>query len=212
MQVNKKYSEVKNLIEEADLILFKGNGIVSPLLRMVGRSEYTHVGIASWKYTRGKDGLCYPDVLECIEYKEFRGARTTNMDIQVNNHSGRIDVFRPSRQIQVFNEKNLSGEWIYLDPFSVTNIIRIEAGMPYGWDDIFKIAITYIPFSRLIFKTDMNDDTSDDESRVCSGSISRAYRLGYCDPVKFLADDYTQPGDLARSVMFSYLFTLEYDK
>ena len=206
--IYKNFLEVKDHILEADILLFRGKSPFSFLLRMTGRTRYTHVAIASWKYTQEKNGKCKKDILECIEFKEGIGARTTNLSVQLKKYSGRLDVFRLSNKIQLFDANHLNGYWIELDRIKVTNKLRTAAGLKYDWTQLCKVGLTHIPLLRFIFKPNINDYYYDNVYDICSSAISAAIRDGYSDPVKFLADQYTEPSDLARSSMLSYLFTL----
>jgi hypothetical protein len=52
------------------------------------------------------------------------------------------------------------------------------------------------------------DDALDGSLPFCSQAVARAYREGWRDLVPCLADRYTEPGDLARSALLQYQFTL----
>ena len=52
------------------------------------------------------------------------------------------------------------------------------------------------------------DDQNNGSPPFCSMAVSRACRAGGQDPVPNLADQCTEPGDLARSEFFKYCYTL----
>src|SRR5690348_1590650 len=80
-------NEAKNLIQEADVLLFRGKGIFSKILMKAAGGEYSHVAIAGWNLE--------DKILECIEFREWIGGRTTNLSHQIEQHNGLIDVYRP---------------------------------------------------------------------------------------------------------------------
>ena len=56
--------------------------------------------------------------------------------------------------------------------------------------------------------TDYDEQRKDGDPPFCSEAVSIAVQAGGVDPVPTLADRYTEPGDLARSLFFHYRFTL----
>jgi hypothetical protein len=75
----------------------------------------------------------------------------------------------------------------------------------YIYLTILQMLKAYITFLRLGRKIVKNGEPVTAKF-VCSTLITYAYRKHYIDPVPFLSDEYTSPGDLARSGLFSQLF------
>ncbi len=206
--IYRKYSEVESLIREADILLYRGKGISSFLLKKASRGRHSHAAIASWKYSKNEQGIFVPTVLECIEFREWMGGRTVSLRTQIEEYSGTIDVFRPSRKIQLFDAERPEGYWVNLNPLEVTNCMRKMTGLPYGWKRIIKLAGHHMLGLRLINTVNVDDEWVANTYPVCSTAVSRSVRKGYADPVHWLADSHTEPPDLARSSMFSYMYTL----
>ena len=80
-------------------------------------------------------------------------------------------------------------------------------GQPYGWNNIWKMFLRFMPGARL-FKQNTNDDEVA-KAKVCSTAVTVALRRNYMDPVPYLADDRVSPADLARSPLIHYLFTID---
>lgn len=201
-------SEAIELIQVGDILFFRGRTIPSVVIRMVGRGPYTHVGMADRRNGH----------IDLIEFREFRGGRVVNLATQIHKFSGRIDVYRPAASIAYY--ENLSdvesaqlgrkiGVRTYgYDGHKATSLLRDLAGQPYGWKRILRFALYFIPGIRWFVTPDSNDTDESHSYPVCSTSVSLAVRKGYVDPVPNLADFDTMPDDLARSALFSYLFTL----
>lgn len=204
----KSFSEVANQIQEADILLFRGSGLFSRFIKIAGGNEYSHVGIASWKFSQNEKGIFVPDILECIEFREWKGGRTTSLEEQVIQNPGQIDVYRPARKIQKFSIDNLGGSWTDLNPIKVTSTMRKMTGLPYGWGRIVKIARTKLFGTRLIFLTDTDDDEIADTYPVCSTAVARAFKVGFIDLFHNLSDNSVEPSHFAICPAFSYLFTL----
>jgi hypothetical protein len=81
-----KYQQYIPLAKEADVLLFRGQSIISRFIQRASESIYSHVAVASK----------YNGTVECIEFREGKGGRTVNLEEQVRQNNGKIDVYRPS--------------------------------------------------------------------------------------------------------------------
>ena len=151
------YHEAMNHIQEADVLLFRGKGLISWLIKRYGSGVHSHAAMAHW------DG----DNLECVEFREFRGGRSVSMKTQVASHPDNIDVFRPVSKIGYSefscwpeNEdnrsvkiecKNEDREAIFVPEVAnkVTDTMLDLTGLPYGWKNFLKLGKHYLPFCRL---------------------------------------------------------------
>lgn len=201
----------KHLIHEADVLLFRGAGVSSWLIKRYGGGVHSHAGMAHW------DG----NNLECVEFREFKGGRSVSLKSQVESHPDNIDVFRPAQLIQHSKlnvvpetENRASGykkadEHRIIDPNKITDTMLELTGLPYGWKNFWKLAKHYLPFCRLAPQNIKDDDPMN--VFVCSTAVAFAYRKSYIDPVPYLADSAVMPADLARSALFKYQFTISKD-
>lgn len=190
-RIYRRYSEVRRLILSADLLLYRSRwrwlhplkSIVHVLIRLQGRSECIHASAAIWARKRLMVGETNGGV----------GARVVSLSSQVAACPGLIDLYRA-------NPNDLPG----YDREVSADVMFCAAGRPYGWNSIFRTALTYIGF-----RAD-TDDSGHDRQRepYCSASKSRADRIAGHDPVLNLADSETTPGDLARSDFYRYFCTL----
>ena len=201
----------QHLIHEADVLLFRGAGVSSWLIKRYGGGVHSHAGMAHW------DG----DNLECVEFREFKGGRAVSLKTQVETHPDNIDVFRPSQHV-IYDKLNVIPETEHrasgysqgdehriIDPNKITDTMIELTGLPYGWKNIWKLAKHYLPFYRLAPQNMKDDDPMN--VFVCSTAVAFAYRKSYIDPVPYLADSAVMPADLARSALFKYQFTISKD-
>tara|TARA_Y100000310_G_C20478768_1_gene713685 strand:- start:4 stop:639 length:636 start_codon:yes stop_codon:yes gene_type:complete len=205
------YHEAEQYIKEGDVLLFRGRGLSSWLIKRYASGVHSHAGMAHWDN----------DNLECVEFREFKGGRAVSLKSQVETHPDNIDIFRPASQI---HSMSLS-EWPenmeaynreeQIDIFNedtakeVTDVMIQLTGLPYGWKNIWKLARHYIPFARLAKQNIKDDDPMN--VFVCSTAVAYAFRKAYVDPVPYLADSAVMPADLARSALFKYQFTISKD-
>ncbi len=218
------YQKAKPLINEADVLLFRGKGWVSFFIQKAAESPYSHVGVASWVNGRHntKDGI-----LDCVEFREGKGGRAVNLEIQVNNLPGQIDVYRPIPSVTqwkfcpnpnfIVKQQAEVGQEPFillrnnLDAKQVTDTMRRMTGLPYGWKRIWWLAKHKMVGFRLF--TDVNslmcDTLEDVVYPVCSTTVAYAFNKAGFDLIHNKCDQWTEPGDIARSARLSYLFTLD---
>ena len=181
--------EYDSLIRDGDLLLFRGRGLLSRLIGVAGRSEYTHAARAVW----------WGDLLFCCEVRERKGGRAVTLASQVQKYPGMIDVF----------ETNPSRRWSDYDRRGAVSYTRRLAGCDYGYLGVLKAALRHLPLWRFLIRPDMNDQKRTSLPPFCSQACAMADRLGGgVDPVPHLADRVTEPADLARSPFYRYRFTL----
>ena len=190
------YSEAMPLIQEADILLFRGKGVMSWLIKRYGSGVHSHVGIAHWDNEN----------LQCVEFREFKGGRSVSLKTQVDNSPFGIDVFRAAKRVDYENDSYVLDD---LTKSKVTTIMLKLTGLPYGWRNIWKLVKHYLPFCRLAQQNIKDNNAT--KIFVCSTAAAYAYRMAYIDPVPYLADSAVTPSDLARSALFEYQFTLQKD-
>jgi len=190
------YSEAMPLIQEADILLFRGKGIISWLIQRYGSGVHSHVGIAHWDNGN----------LQCVEFREFKGGRSVSLKTQVNNTPFGIDVFRAAKRIDYENDSHVLDD---IKKSKITTVMLKLTGLPYGWKNIWKLVKHYLPFCRLASQNIKDNNAT--KIFVCSTAAAYAYRISYIDPVPYLADASVTPSDLARSALFEYQFTLQKD-
>jgi|TARA_R100001594_G_scaffold46977_1_gene79976 hypothetical protein len=198
-----KYDQAKELIKEGDILLFRGSGTIGFLIKRYTGGLHSHVALAH------KDG----DILECVEFREFMGGRSVSLKSQVDNSPLNIDVFRPVKSIS-YEEMDAEGNTKLIEKnyteetaSAMTEDIIRWTGQPYGWSNIWKMFLRFIPGARL-FQQNINDDEVA-KAKVCSTAVTVALRRNFMDPVPYLADDRVSPADLARSPILQYLFTID---
>jgi hypothetical protein len=183
--IHARYVDVRRDIRNADVLLFRRRNRITKAIMVAGRSRYTHAAMAGW----------WKDRLMCVEMTSG-GGRAQLLSNIVQRWPGCVDVYsviaRPPR----------FAPWRALD-------VMIEiTGRPYGWFNLFRASALHMPFVRFLVRPDEDDTSSSTWPPFCSHAVSKALRAGGGDPVPNLADRHTEPGDLARSAMLKYQFTL----
>lgn len=212
MSIIKSYLEVKRYINEGDVLLFRGKGFLSKIIGSSTETPYSHVGLASWINGRANtdDGI-----LECVEFREGSGGRSINLHQAVKKHDCCIDVYRPNPVFFSYifdenNDKKIVLSQKEFDGKAVTNIMRKMTGLPYGWRRILWMFRHKLFMFRLFGNTNklILDELNDMIYPVCSTAVAYSYNSNGYDLVKNRSDEWTEPGDIAKSTQLNYLFTL----
>jgi hypothetical protein len=184
------YSQARRRIRDGDLLLFRRkSGVMQKLITVAGRSEYCHAAMAAWWNGR----------LMCLETVQGRGGRAVLLSHVVGEDPNLIDVYRVVRGCQ----RRFDRAGAVLAMIETT-------GKRYGWTNLARAAMYHLPIVRL-FTIPLDDDRANGSLPFCSDAVSRALRAGGIDPVPNLSDAGTEPGDLARSAVIAYRFTLSLD-
>jgi hypothetical protein len=193
----KRYGEVVEQINDGDLLLFQGgHRLASLMIRVGGRSPYSHAAMAAWE---GHE-------LRLLEVTQYYGGRERSLLDVIKEEPGHWDVFEANADDRWTS--NTLGPWIYNSERAV-GCMKSFVGSPYGWKDLLLTALPHLALVRLFFHPDFENDHSQSKfTPFCSEAVARAHCAGGVDPVPNLADRYTEPGDLARSLFYRYRFTL----
>ncbi len=169
-----------------DVLLHRrGWSLVSWIIAAIGRSPYSHAGMADWV---GKKPVQ-------LETREWHGARVMLLEREVARKPGRIDVYRPLGLATDERRRAANRMWRMV-------------GKRYGWLALARVMLLRVPLLRLLLPVRWKVER-DGLTPYCSMAVSRAYRSVGVDLVPSLADRFTEPGDLARSGLLVYRFTLE---
>jgi len=206
------YSKARNLMKDGDVLCFMGTRWWSRLISYFTNSLYTHVAMASWSNGSTKSNL------ECLQFHAATGGAAVNLSSVLRDDPRDIDVYRialPYNKIE-FNPDTLKTKVVKVNPKlkDITNTMRGLTGIPYSTKQLFRMVMFYIPFVRLFMKLPhmMDDDAPiHTNNLVCSTSVSYSFYKNGVDLVMNKSNENTAPGDIGRSPLLNYLFTLEDD-
>lgn len=182
--------DCQHLILDADLLLYRPTSVFGWAIARLSDSPYCHAAKAAWAN----------GVLGVVETVEGHGGGWSPLAAQVVKWPGKIDHFRSAPHAMWPNydrEKSLC--WS-LDHVPDT---------PYGWWPTIRAMLTRAIVIRWFLRSSWNDEANGTRPPNCSAACSMADRIGgTVDPVKYLSDYATVPGDLARSLFYDYWHTL----
>lgn len=202
------YEKAERYIRNADVLLFRGSGWISKGIQVFTTSEYSHAGMAGWV----EEDSDYP-MLMCYEVREFWGGRISPLRYQAEQSGGYIDVYRPSRRHVEWNWHSCDC-WAYpmlvhLEPELALHVMRKFANPgEYGYGAVLQSAMLHLPFIRWIYKQPADDLLERKNPPHCAQAVAFALRRAFTDVVRNTPDCFATPGDLARSPLLHYLFTI----
>lgn len=156
-EVLRQLTQAKPDIQDADLLLFRGKGVISRFIRSFGRGKYSHVAKASW--LKGE--------LFCLEVREWKGGRAVTLSSQVQKFPGQIDVYET-------NALHLPG----YDRAKSDSLMLLFAGIEYGYLDIMETAALHTWGLRILATANVDDDFVSKRPPYCSAACAIADRVG----------------------------------
>lgn len=208
------FSDAIPLLETGDVALFRGCSLLSWLISGYTDSKYTHVGLI-----RRDDA---DKIVELVEFREFKGGRSANLEISVNNAPGRIDIYRPVDPFVTLTPEwdsegnlQLTTDEIPFDGKRVVRALKILTGQPYGMSRILWMWLRKAIFLRLFtsFIPEKNDDVNAEiECPVCSTSVAYVFNRSGFLLLNNKNPNFVEPGEIALSPHLQYLFTLTADE
>jgi len=142
------------------------------------------------------------------EFREFIGWRRRTLTEQLIQFPKQIDVFRPASSVSFHGKE--PKHWDKTSQDVASAVMQQWRGLPYGWSQILKMALHYLPLLRLVPQETKDDATP--STFVCSTAVAVALRRSFCDMVPFLSDGMVTPTDLARSALLEYQFSITEDR
>lgn len=210
-EIRLSLENASELIDNADIILFN-----SPTFPKVGwwvarytLNRYSHVALAL-----RKDNQIY-----CLEMREFKGGRIYPLsNYIVDGYS--VDIFRTSQKLKIpylDSPPIINGEKpkiVYQD-LDFTDDIKERIlqdafeiiDNKYGYINIVKIFLTFIPFIRLF--TSKDSPQKHPKSFVCSTLVDFCYYKNWIDLCYGINSSYVTPADISNSSILNYLFTID---
>lgn len=201
------YSEAEFLIEEGDVLLFRGTGLISNLIKSVTQSEYSHVAIASR----------HNGNWEIVEFREWFGGRIIDFENYLRQSQAsktEIDVYRPCSHFSklIFNSETKEVEYkrIKFDGKKITRCMRDYTGLPYSYKRIW--LILKIHLFKLHALSNLDKITNELPNKeliypVCSTISSHCFTKNDYQLLRNRNDQYIEPGHFANSPRLNYLFT-----
>lgn len=203
MYIEYPLAEGKLLLQEGDVLLYRGKGIISRFIQKLSKGKYSHVAIAS-KDIFGE--------WEAVQFREFKGGISIRLENDIKHNKSVIDVYRPVPKFTTiyFNPetKKIEQKTLIFDGSKVTRCMRNMTGLPYGYNRIYFLWKYYTRIWKDWTDISTDDSVKDAVYPVCSTASTHCFNKNGYDLLKNRSDEYMAPSDVALSPRLNYLFTL----
>lgn len=201
-RIDVTYDVAKNLLEPADICLFRGSGLISRFIKTFSQGNYTHIGLVSVNHN-----------IELVEIREFYGGRIINLEREIIKRPGKIDVYRCVEKAWKIDYDGLriNKKEIELDKKAIVNCMRRLAGSSYNYNNIWQIAKRNIPGLRFFYSwkgVSQDKQVKESVSHICSSAVANCFSKNKFDLVLNKNDAFVTPNNIANSPYLNYLFTL----
>jgi hypothetical protein len=187
-------SEVNRSLRQGDLLLWKASG--NPASFLIG--VFGRAGISHAAQVKGR-----PNQWQLQEVVQWHGGQVRPLDEAIRQEPGRI----------LWYAANAGNRWPQWSPTLAVRKFDRLIGCRYGWWNLLRVGLLHFPLLRslmscLLIRQATDDKAGEGPAPFCSQAVAIAARAGGVDPVPHLADDCTEPADLARSLFYEYQATL----
>lgn len=164
------YPDIRDQIQDGDILLFRGKSWTSRFICWMTRSPYSHSAILCWWNGRLM-------VLEAVS----TGVTISRLSLVVNEYSGKVELWTTDEG---------------LARFEVIRAAQILLGKRYSKFKLIR-NLRRLLFGRS--HQEPLDPDAPPEDFLCSEFVSRVWRAGGIDLVNDAPDVYTKPDDIAKS-------------
>src|SRR5690606_24802877 len=168
-----RYSDIRGSIQDGDVLLFKGRGLLSRLISIFTGSEYTHSGIAVWWNERLM-------VLAAVG----KGVWAVPL-------SWRLATYKGTAYWWTADDDKPRDMGVVLDRARIVARAKIELGKEYASWLLVRLARRI-----LLHVRGGADPMRPPERLICSQYVSWAYREGNLDLMRNEPDCFTTPAHL----------------
>ncbi len=162
------YEKYRNEIKDGDILLYKGKGFVSTVIKKITKSEYSHAALAVWWNGRLM-------VLEAVG----KGVIATPLSKNVSKYHGSVDWY---------SHKTISDE----DRQKLVAHAQLGLGKEYS-----KWKLVILAYKLIFTSRDKKDDFKKENELFCSHFVAAQYNFSGNDLIENLSDSLTHPEDIA---------------
>jgi hypothetical protein len=167
-----KYAQARDQIKNGDVLMYKGRGLVSSVIRWVTHSPYSHAALVAWWNQR----------LMVMEAKG-QGVIVNPTSRSIRHYRGDVEWFSCKKEISED------------DRLRMVKFAQEELGKSYGRWKAILLGI------KILFEHDLEkrDRLKREKRLFCSEYVAQIYNFIGLDLKKGRSDRFTKPDDIANS-------------
>ena len=178
-----RYDEIRDQIQDGDVILFCGTIFLSRVIERVSHGDYSHCAIAAnW----GERKMI-------LQAELVGGVQAVPMSVAVGTYKGRVDWYKIAPEARA-----------KLDIAALLTEARADLGLAYARKELLRAA------GHFLFGAKLPSDPNDPNALFCSQYVERCFRragLSLCKDT----DGGTSPSEIATSDVLQYRGTIAHD-
>jgi hypothetical protein len=178
-----QYGDIRNLVEDGDVVLFRGTIFLSRVIERVSQGTYSHCAIAAnWGERKM---LLQAELLD--------GVQAVPMSVAVGSYTGRTDWYK------------IAPAWRgKLDIGALLAEARADLGLTYATSDLLRVA------AHMIMGVGLPADCDNPHALFCSQYVERCFRKAGVALSKD-SDVGTSPSEIAASPILELQGTIVHD-
>ncbi len=178
-----QYGEIRDQVEDGDVILFRGTIFLSRLIERVSGGKYSHCAIAAnW----GERKML-------LQAELMGGVQAVPLSVAAGTYKGRVDWFK------------IAPEWRQrLDIAALLKEARADLGLTYATSELLRVA------AHTLFGAKLPNDCDNPHALFCSQYVERCFRragTALCAD----SDVGTSPSEIAASRVLQFQGVIAHD-
>ena len=178
-----KYDDIRDRVEDGDVILFRGTVLLSRVIERVSHGDYSHCAIAAnWEERK-----------MLLQAELVGGVQAVPMSVAVGTYNGRVDWYK------------IAPAWrAKLDMAMLMAEARANLGLSYARHELVRAA------GHFLFGAKLPSDPDNPSALFCSQYVERCFRKAGL-PLSKDTDDGTSPAEIAASDVLQFKGTILHD-
>jgi Permuted papain-like amidase enzyme, YaeF/YiiX, C92 family len=180
------YSKYRSQFKDGDILMFKGSGIISSIIKWKTKSAYSHAGIVAWWNERLM-------VLEAVG----SGVKARPISYLLEHYHGSFDYYRTKEEVKISADERRK----------MITFAQEQLGKEYAIIQSIKF------FFRLLLglKMTRREKTKPAGKFFCSQYVSAVYNAGGYDLEIQFSDKFTTPSQISQSPLLVNVGTIKKD-
>jgi hypothetical protein len=178
-----KYGEIRDQVDDGDIILFRGTIFLSRVIETVSGGVYSHCAIAAnWAERK-----------MLLQAELTGGVQAVPLSVAVGTYKGRVDWYK------------IAPDWRrQLDIPALLKEARADLGLTYATSELFRVA------AHTLFGARLPDDCDNPQALFCSQYVERCFRKAGTALCKD-SDVGTSPSEIAASKVLQFQGIIAHD-
>lgn len=175
-----RYTDIRGRIQDGDVILFRGERLISRMIEAGSGSKYSHAAIALWWHRRLMLLQAEPECIQAVP-----------LSVALGKYEGVADWYR------VRDEHRAATDFA-----PILDEAKINLGLAYNASEMLQSAL------HGLIGLDLPPDCETPHALFCSQYVARCYRVGGLPLREGMTDIEITPGHISKSPILEHAATI----